>query len=58
MKLDGLLRRFAPRNDGLEQRAAPSIVVARLDRAIQYPRGVSDGVEKPQRTGSSGQAGR
>jgi hypothetical protein len=27
-------------------------VIARLDRAIQYSRGVNDGIDKPQRTGS------
>jgi len=27
-------------------------VIARLDRAIQYPRGANDGIQKPRRTGS------
>jgi hypothetical protein len=39
------------RNDGVETRATPTAVIARLDRAIQYSRDDCDGIEKPRRTG-------
>jgi predicted MFS family arabinose efflux permease len=39
------------------RRATLSTVVARLDRAIQYSRGVSDRIEKPRRTGYPACAG-
>jgi hypothetical protein len=37
--------------------ATPPVVIARLDRATQYSRGSSNGIEKPRRTGLPGQAG-
>jgi hypothetical protein len=37
--------------------AALSTVIVRLDRTIQYSRGVSDGIDKPRRTGSPACAG-
>jgi len=42
----------------MDASAASLVVVARLDRAIQYSRDVGDRAEKPRRTGSPGQAGR
>jgi hypothetical protein len=45
------------RNDDLEQRATRSAVIARLDRATQCSRGVSDRTEKPRRTGYPACAG-
>jgi hypothetical protein len=39
------------------RRATLSPVIARLDRAIQYSRDDSDGIEKPQRTGCPAFAG-
>jgi hypothetical protein len=38
--------------------ATITAVIARLDRATQYSRGVSDGIEKPRRTGSPVKPGR
>src|SRR6476469_5230084 len=38
-------------------RATLSVVIARLDRAIQYPTGVSDRTERPWRTGYPACAG-
>jgi hypothetical protein len=35
----------------LKKRAALSVVVARLDRATRYSRGLRDQTEKPRRTG-------
>src|SRR5438128_10780512 len=35
----------------VSRRAKASAVIARLDRATQFSRGVSDRIEKPQRTG-------
>jgi hypothetical protein len=53
---NGLLRRFAPRND--VDKSAPHIRCRRPRmRAIQYSRDVSDGAEKPQRTGYPACAG-
>src|SRR5437899_12855424 len=53
---------LAPRECGVVfdeyDRATLSLVIARLDRATQYSRDVDDKIERPRRTGSSGQAGR
>src|SRR5258708_38325133 len=54
-KLHARLGRIAPRDRGSVseeyERATPSVVIDRLDRATQYSRDAGDGIEKPPRTG-------
>src|SRR5258707_5337518 len=54
-KFHARLGRIAPRDRGSVseeyERATPSVVIARLDRATQYSRDAGDGIEKPRRTG-------